>query len=93
MTFSDREQLRAMDFEKMSLEELARAKAAIARLRLPMHDIPTRRFARDPRGARADHARDVARGAALGRAHRAEAQAARAAARRRSSCCATSPAR
>ena len=30
MTFSDREQLRGMDFEKMSLEELARAKAAIA---------------------------------------------------------------
>src|SRR3954464_2607194 len=54
MTFSDREQLRTMDSEKMSLEELARAKAAIARLRLPIHDIPTRRFARDPRGARAD---------------------------------------
>jgi len=54
MTFSDREQLRTMDFDKMSLDELARAKAAIARLRLPIHDIPTRRFARDPRGARAD---------------------------------------
>jgi uncharacterized protein with von Willebrand factor type A (vWA) domain len=54
MTFSDREQLRQMDFDKMSLDELARAKAAIARLRLPIHDIPTRRFARDPRGARAD---------------------------------------
>src|SRR5438876_11228713 len=54
MTFSDREQLRAMDFDKMSLDELARAKAAIARLRLPIHDIATRRFARDPRGARAD---------------------------------------
>src|SRR5437899_1969436 len=50
MTFSDREQLRAMDFDKMSLDELARAKAAIARLRLPIHDIPTRRYARDPRG-------------------------------------------
>src|SRR3954454_15796703 len=54
MTFSDREQLRTMDFDKMSLEELARAKAAIARLKLPIHDIPTRRYARDPRGARAD---------------------------------------
>jgi uncharacterized protein with von Willebrand factor type A (vWA) domain len=54
MTFSDREQLRTMDFEKMSLEELARAKAAIARMNLPIMDIPTRRFARDPRGARAD---------------------------------------
>src|ERR1700685_1819263 len=53
MTFSDREQLQAMDFEKMSLDELARAKAAIARLQLPIMDVPTRRFARDPRGARA----------------------------------------
>src|SRR5712692_2298669 len=54
MTFSDKEQLHTMDFEKMSLEELARAKAAITRLRLPIHDMPTRRYARDPRGARAD---------------------------------------
>jgi uncharacterized protein with von Willebrand factor type A (vWA) domain len=54
MTFSDREQLRNMDFEKMSLEELARAKAAIARLRLPVEDVPTRRFAPDRHGARAD---------------------------------------
>jgi uncharacterized protein with von Willebrand factor type A (vWA) domain len=54
MTSSDREELHVMDFEKMSLEELARAKAAIARMRLPIHDIPTRRYARDPRGARAD---------------------------------------
>ena len=54
MTFSDREQLRGMDFEKMSLEELARAKAAIARLRLPVQDVPTRRFAPDRHGARAD---------------------------------------
>jgi uncharacterized protein len=54
MTFSDREQLRSMDFEKMSLEELARAKAAIARLRLPVEDVPTRRFTPDRHGARAD---------------------------------------
>jgi uncharacterized protein len=54
MTFSDREQLRGMDFEKMSLEELAHAKAAIAKLRLPVQDVPTRRFAPDRHGARAD---------------------------------------
>jgi uncharacterized protein len=54
MTFSDREQLRGMDFEKMSLAELARAKAAIARLRLPIQDVPTRRHGPNPRGARAD---------------------------------------
>src|ERR1044071_9889672 len=38
-TFSDREQLRTMDFEKMSLEELPRSKASLARLNLPIHDI------------------------------------------------------
>jgi uncharacterized protein len=54
MTFSEREQLRGVDFEKMSLDELARAKAAIARLRLPVQDVPTRRFAPDHHGARAD---------------------------------------
>ncbi|MFZ3236171.1 MAG: VWA domain-containing protein [Stellaceae bacterium] len=54
MTFSDREQLRGIDFEKMSLDELARAKAAIARLRLPVQDVPTRRFAPDRHGRRAD---------------------------------------
>src|ERR1700747_3698695 len=46
MTFSDREQLQAMDFEKMSLDELAQAKAAIARLRLPVLDPPLRRHHR-----------------------------------------------
>jgi uncharacterized protein with von Willebrand factor type A (vWA) domain len=54
MTFSDRELLRGMDFEKMSLDELAQAKAAIKRMRLPDMEVPTRRFIGDPRGARAD---------------------------------------
>jgi uncharacterized protein with von Willebrand factor type A (vWA) domain len=54
MTFSSREVLQKTDFEKMSLEELARAKAAIQRLRMPVHDVPTRRWAPDPSGARAD---------------------------------------
>ena len=54
MTFSEREVLQKMDFEKMSLEELARSKSAIKRMRLPVHDLPTRRFRPDPRGARAD---------------------------------------
>src|SRR6266404_1118309 len=54
MTFSDRELLREMDFEKMSLDELARAKAAIKRMRLPDMAVPTRRFVADPAGARAD---------------------------------------
>jgi uncharacterized protein with von Willebrand factor type A (vWA) domain len=54
MTFSNRELLRTMDFEKMSLDELSRAKAAIKRMRLPEMKVPTRRFTPDPAGARAD---------------------------------------
>jgi len=45
MTASSNELLQKMDFEEMTAEEIARAKAAIARMRLPIHDIPTRRFA------------------------------------------------
>jgi uncharacterized protein with von Willebrand factor type A (vWA) domain len=54
MTFSDRELLQKMDFEKMSGDELAQAKAAIRRMVLPLADLPTRRFAPDPRGSRTD---------------------------------------
>jgi uncharacterized protein with von Willebrand factor type A (vWA) domain len=54
LTFSDREILRRKDFAQMSAEELARARAAIARLRLPARDLPTRRFRPDARGARVD---------------------------------------
>ena len=41
MTWSEDEQLRHQDFEKMSTEELERAKRAIARLRLPVADQRT----------------------------------------------------
>ena len=54
LTFSDREVLRRMDFEAMSQAELALAKAALQRLRLPVTATPTRRFAPDPGGPRAD---------------------------------------
>ncbi|HUJ99446.1 MAG TPA: VWA domain-containing protein [Stellaceae bacterium] len=54
MTFSERELLQKMDFEKMSTAELAAARAAIRRMMLPIADLPTRRFAADPRGARTD---------------------------------------
>ena len=54
MTFSAQEMLREMDFEKMSNEEVAQAKKALARLALPLADLPTRRFAPDPRGTRVD---------------------------------------
>ncbi len=54
MTFSDREVLREMDFEKMSNAEIAAAKKAIQRMSLPLASVATRRFWRDPRGARID---------------------------------------
>ncbi len=44
LTYSDKEVLQTIDFEKMSTEELARAKAAIAAMRLPVMELPTRRF-------------------------------------------------
>jgi len=54
MTYSDREVLQRMDFEKMSAAEIAAAKRAIAAMRLPIMDLPTRRFRPDPRGRRVD---------------------------------------
>jgi hypothetical protein len=43
LTFSDKEVLQTIDFEKMSNAELAHAKAAIAAMRLPIMELPTRR--------------------------------------------------
>jgi uncharacterized protein len=53
-SFSDREVLQKLDFEAMSAEEVASAKAAIQRLRLPIVEVPTRRMRPDPRGRRVD---------------------------------------
>ena len=44
MTASSNELLQKMDFEEMSAEEIAKAKASIARMRLPIQEVPTRRF-------------------------------------------------
>ncbi len=54
LTWSDREVLRHTDFEQMSAAELAAARRAIAAMRLPVREAPTRRFAADPAGARID---------------------------------------
>ena len=53
-TFSARESLRTLDFESMTNEELAAARAAVARLRLQLPELPTRRHVPDLRGARID---------------------------------------
>ncbi len=54
MTWSDREILRGMDFEKMTTAEVMAAKAAIANMTLPIMRVPTRRFRPDPAGQRID---------------------------------------
>jgi uncharacterized protein with von Willebrand factor type A (vWA) domain len=51
---SAEERLRKMDFEAMSEAEIRAARAAIARLTLPLDAVPTRRFRPDPLGPRAD---------------------------------------
>jgi len=53
-TTSDSEMLQTMDFESMSAEEVEQAKRAIARMRLPIADVATRRFRPDPSGPRVD---------------------------------------
>lgn len=54
LTFSEQEKLQKMDFEAMSNEEVARARAAIARLTLPLQKVRTRRYARAKTGPRID---------------------------------------
>jgi uncharacterized protein with von Willebrand factor type A (vWA) domain len=54
LTFSDRERLQSMDFEGMSGEEMAQAKALIAKMRLPLMQVPTRRLRPSARGHRVD---------------------------------------
>jgi uncharacterized protein with von Willebrand factor type A (vWA) domain len=50
LTFSDRERLQAMDFEDMNAEEQAEARRAIAKLRLPIEEVRTRRSRPDAGG-------------------------------------------
>jgi uncharacterized protein len=54
LTFSEREVLQRADFETMTNEEIAQAKALIARMRLPIEEIRTRRFMSDAHGERVD---------------------------------------
>ncbi len=54
MTWSSREVLQSMDFEKMSAAEIAAAKRAIAAMRLPIMQVQTRRFRPQIDGNRVD---------------------------------------
>jgi uncharacterized protein len=53
-TFSPREVLQSKDFESMSAAELSEVKAMIARLRLPLPELPTRRSVAAHRGTKVD---------------------------------------
>ncbi len=54
LDWSDREALRTRDFEQMSAEELREAEMAVAAMRLPVREVPSRRLRADPRGERLD---------------------------------------
>src|SRR5256884_1247277 len=54
LTFSSREVLQTKDFETMTVAELAQVKLMIARLRLPLPELPTRRTRPAERGTTID---------------------------------------
>ena len=54
LSWSSREVLRSKDFEKMSKEEIAQAKEAVAALRAHLPLVSTRRLRAHPRGRRID---------------------------------------
>ena len=54
LTFSPEERLRRADFETMSMDEWAEAKRVIARLRLPLTPVKTRRVASSAHGKMLD---------------------------------------
>ncbi len=65
-TYSARELLQKIDFESMSIEEMAQAKEIIARMQLPITAVRTRRYAGDPRGPRIDMRRSFRAGLRYG---------------------------
>src|ERR1700675_3044709 len=68
LSFSSREVLQSKDFETMTAAELAQVKLMIARLRLPLPELPTRRTRPAERGTTVDlraTLRAMARGAVV----------------------------
>jgi uncharacterized protein with von Willebrand factor type A (vWA) domain len=59
LTWSAGEVLGDKDFEKMSSQEIRDALDAIRRMRLPIMEVPTRRFRAHPSGARIDMRRSL----------------------------------
>ncbi len=58
-TLSREERLKTLDFEQMSLAEMAEAKRMLARLALPVKPLPSRRLAADALGRRPDGRRTL----------------------------------
>ena len=54
LTMSREERLRSLDFEQMSIEEMAEAKRMLARLTLPVRPLKSRRLRLDRRGTHLD---------------------------------------
>ena len=54
LSWSGREVLQEKDFEQMSSDEIARARAAVARMHLLLARVPTRRYRRHRQGTRVD---------------------------------------
>ena len=67
LTWSAGETLAGKDFEKMSGDEIKQATAAIKKMRLPLSEVPTRRYRPNPSGVRVDMRRTLARLFARGR--------------------------
>ena len=65
-TYSNQEVLQKIDFESMSIEEMAQAKEIISRMRLPITAVRTRRYASNPRGSRVDMRRSFRAGLRYG---------------------------
>ncbi|MBT3991631.1 MAG: VWA domain-containing protein [Rhodospirillaceae bacterium] len=59
LTWSANETLGEKDFEKMSAEEIREAVNAIQRMKLPINEVPTRRFKASNSGARVDMRRTM----------------------------------
>jgi uncharacterized protein len=61
LTMSATEVLQTKDFAQMTVAEIAQARALIAKLRLPVDEIKTRRSIADPRGVKVDPRRSFRR--------------------------------
>lgn len=66
-TWSDQEQFQHRDFDSMSAEELAAARAAVARMSLGVDELPVRRYRSDPHGSQPDPRATLRRSARCGR--------------------------